>query len=148
MQIAKRGRRVGQSVTDLEWGWTLTHQDLVICATKWLGGAIDDNSRPHGTSVLGVICANGQPDRCIGIASKAAVSVISHDGHATEIANRITALTPGSMSNYMLNPGDVVLLEATVAGGPACETQDHVATAIQVATSSSQGIVVIEGSRK
>jgi len=44
----------------------------------------------------------------------------------------------------MLNPGDVVLLEATVAGGLPCETQDHVATAIQVATSSSQGIVVIE----
>ena len=51
------GDGVGQRFIDLEHGWTLDHEDLNDHGRALLHGTLRDNSRAHGTSVLGEICA-------------------------------------------------------------------------------------------
>src|SRR5258706_272617 len=46
------GDGAGQSIVDLEQGWTLNHEDLIAQDAKCLFGTLLDTSRPHGSSVL------------------------------------------------------------------------------------------------
>jgi hypothetical protein len=61
------GDGAGQHLIDLERGWTLNHEDLVAHGAALLHGTILDTSRPHGTSVLGEVCASDNTRGCVGI---------------------------------------------------------------------------------
>ncbi len=86
--------------------------------------------------MLGAICADGRPDRCIGIAPDVRVDVVSHNGRTYEIADAIdTAVSK-------LRFGDVLVLEVAVGGNLPCETQLPIFQKIQLATAA--GMVVVE----
>ena len=94
----------GINVIDMEQGWTLNHQDLDAHGATLLHGTVLDDSRPHGTAVLGEICAVDNKLGCVGICPNvASVNVVSHNG----------STTPNAMMAAIakLNFGDVLLLE-------------------------------------
>lgn len=124
---------------DIEKGWTLNHEDLGLTITNLLWGTIDDASRAHGTSVLGIIGAKDNAIGCVGIAPSSTINVISYNG--VTIAEAIM-----QSINY-LGFGDVLLIEAVneedsgTVHVPA-ETTDAEYDAIRLAT--ALGIIVVE----
>ena len=136
------GDGAGQSVIDLERGWTLNHEDLVAHGATLLHGTLLDSSRSHGTSVLGEICAVDNTIGCVGIVPNiASVNVVSY-----HLSTRVDAII-AAISNLVF--GDVLLLEAQVSVpnstpgmlGPI-EVLDGDYEAIRLAT--ALGIIVVE----
>ncbi len=130
------GDGAGQQIVDLEQGWTLNHQDLVAHHATLLSGDLVDTSRPHGTSVLGVICAAANNVGCIGIAPNvASVDVVSYSGRlATVPAAMLAAIA-------VLPAGGVLLLEVQRNFLPT-ETLQADFDSIRLAT--ARGITVVE----
>ena len=138
------GDGAGQSLIDLEQGWTLDHEDLIAQGAKCLFGTLLDASRPHGTEVLGVICEVDNKIGGIGIAPKiGSVNVVSSYG--TTVSNAIFAALDS------LPYGGILLLETQVdelpVGGTTLtnlpvEVVDAEFAAIRLAT--ALGITVIE----
>jgi hypothetical protein len=137
------GDGVGQRVIDLEGGWTLDHEDLVAHGASLLFGSLLDSSRPHGTAVLGEICAVDNTVGDIGIAPNVtSVDVVSHSGSFSNVSDAIVAAIAAA------DFGDVLLLEmqtvppaAPVFGAPV-ELIDDIFETIRLAT--ALGIVVVE----
>lgn len=134
------GDGAGQRLIDLERGWTLNHEDLNAQGATLLHGVLLDSSRPHGTSVLGEICAVDNTVGCVGIVPNIGdVNVVSYNG-----STRVDAII-AAIGNMVF--GDVLLLEAqvTVDGasllGPI-EALDAEFDAIRLAT--ALGIIVVE----
>jgi hypothetical protein len=134
------GDGAGQRFIDLERGWTLDHEDLAAHGAALLHGTLRDESRSHGTSVLGEICAVDNALGCVGIVPNVAgVNVVSFHG-----STRVDAIM-AALEN--LTFGEVLLLEAqvTVDGadllGPI-EAFDAEFDAIRLAT--ALGITVVE----
>lgn len=130
----------GQSLIDLERGWTLNHRDLSAHAATCVLGSISPSDRAHGTAVLGVICAVDNDRLCVGITPHlASVKVVSI--HDKEIEQAILAAIPH------LSKGSVLLLEAQIflngtnILGPV-EANEPIFRAIRLATAC--GIIVIE----
>jgi hypothetical protein len=95
----------GQKFFDLERGWTLNHKDLVKQRATLVHGQIVDSARPHGTSVLGVVCGVDNDRGGAGVASKSiSVSVVS--SYPGGRANAILAATD------KLDLGGVLLIES------------------------------------
>ena len=138
------GDGAGQSIIDLEQGWTLDHEDLIGQGAKSLFGTLLDESRPHGTAVLGVICEVDNKIGGIGIAPNVgSVNVVSTYG--TTVANAIFAALD------QLPYGGILLLETQVeqlaVGGTTLtnlpiEVLDAEFAAIRLAT--ALGIIVVE----
>lgn len=137
------GDGAGQNVIDLERGWTLNHEDLTAHGAALLHGVLLDTSRPHGTSVLGEICAVDNALGCVGISPNvASVNAVSYNGSTRP--NAIMA----AIDN--LPYGGVLLLEAQVSatiGGTfwsnlPIEALDAEFDAIRLAT--ALGITVVE----
>lgn len=133
----------GQNVIDLERGWTLNHEDLNAHGAALLHGVLLNTSRPHGTSVLGEICAVDNTLGGVGIAPNvASVDVVSYNGSTRP--NAIMA----AIDNLPF--GGVLLLEAQLSatiGGTAwvnlpIEALDAEFEAIRLAT--ALGISVVE----
>ena len=102
------GDGAGQNVIDLERGWTLAHEDLTAHGATLLHGTLLDTSRPHGTSVLGEICASDNVVGCVGIAPNvSSVNVVSYNGSTRP--NAIMA----AIANLPF--GGVLLLEAQLS---------------------------------
>ncbi len=102
-----------QEFIDVEQGWMLNHKDLCDAAgvprAQLLGGVSVPFSSPHGTAVLGIICATDNAFGCVGIACNTpTVGVISHGGFAFNIPEAI------KISANRLTPGGVILLEVTL----------------------------------
>jgi serine protease len=130
------GDGAGQQVIDLEQGWTLDHEDLVAHGATLLFGSLVNSSRPHGTNVLGEICAVDNILGCVGIAPNiASVNVVSHSGVTNTIPNAIMT----AIDNLPF--GSVLLLEVQLAFLPAETVQGNFDT-IRLAT--ALGIVVVE----
>ena len=135
------GDGAGQHVIDMERGWTLNHEDLADHHATLLHGTLLNESRDHGTAVLGEICAVDNTIGCVGITPNvAAVNVVSYYGNSRPDAI-LAAIAH-------LSFGDVLLLEAQVwvdygSGllGPI-EVYDADFEAIRLAT--ALGIVVVE----
>jgi serine protease len=130
-----------QAVVDLERGWTFDHEDLVSHGITLLHGTIRDDSRGHGTSVFGEICAVDNTIGCVGITPNLA-SVRATSFHGSTQQDAILAVLPGMAF------GDVLLLEAQnwVPGlanmlGPI-EVTDAAYEVIRLAT--ALGIIVVE----
>ena len=133
------GDGAGQRFIDLERGWTLDHEDVVAQGATLLHGTLRDESRSHGTSVLGEVCASDNTLGCVGIAPNiASVDVVSFHG-----STRADAIMAAIAS---LSFGDVLLLEAQVTGTTGLlapiEAFDAEFDAIRLAT--ALGVVVVE----
>ena len=137
------GAGAGQRFVDLEQGWTLNHEDLNAHGATLLFGTLQDGSRPHGTSVLGEVCAVDNSLGCVGIVPEIdSVDVTSHSGSLANVAGAIIGALPS------LEPGNVLLLEvqtvtpaAPVFGAPI-ELLDDAFEAIRLAT--ALGVTVVE----
>jgi serine protease len=138
------GDGTGQRFIDVERGWTLNHEDLAAQGATLIHGMILNESRAHGTSVLGEVCAVDNVIGCVGIApSVSGVMVSSYYG--STIPDAIFAAVRN------LSFGDTILLEIqTVAQytpssdptyGPI-ETVDLNFEAIRLAT--ALGMIVVE----
>ncbi|PFT30403.1 S8 family peptidase [Bacillus cereus] len=98
------GDGAGQSIIDVERGWTLNHEDLIHQQVQLLYGNIRDESRAHGTAVLGEIAAKDNQVGCVGIVPNIkSVNVVSYYGVGEHDA--ILAAIPH------LEPGNVLILE-------------------------------------
>lgn len=107
------GEGNGQHFVDLERGWTLDHEDLEGNDIDRLTdvGAILDGTRPHGTKVLGVVCARDNALGCVGITPQLkSVRVVSY--HGATIAEAIFAAIDYLVSTDHQGFGDVFLIEA------------------------------------
>jgi serine protease len=127
------------SFIDLEQGWTLNHEDLTAHGGALLFGTLVNASRPHGTAVLGEVCAVDNTLGCVGIVpAVASVDVVSHSGALANVPNAILA----AITN--LSFGDALLLEVqtTAPFGFPVETINASFDAIRLAT--ALGIVVVE----
>lgn len=104
------GDGAGQNFIDLEQGWTLDHEDLIALGASLLYGDLRDLSRPHGTNVLGVVCAVDNNIGGIGIAPNVgSVDVVSYYGYGRTRPDAIFA------AMEKLPYGGVLLLEAQLA---------------------------------
>ena len=102
------GDGAGQRFIDLERGWTVDHEDIAVHGAALLHGTLRDESRGHGTSVLGQVCAVDNTLGCVGIVPNvASVDLVSF--HGSTRPNAIIA----AIAN--LTFGDALLLEAQVA---------------------------------
>ncbi len=131
------GDGVGQRFVDLEQGWTLNHEDLTAQGATLLFGTLVNTSRPHGTSVLGEVCAVDNAIGCVGIVPEiASVDVTGHSGSFSNMDDAIIAALP------TMSFGDVLLLEVQSSAGAPIEVLDDVFEAIRLAT--ALGVVVVE----
>jgi hypothetical protein len=135
------GDGAGQRVIDLEQGWTLNHEDLNAHGATLLFGTLVNGSRPHGTAVLGEICAVDNALGCVGIAPNiAGVDVVSHSGSTANVPDAILAAADS------LEFGNVLLLEVQTVNpdpfGAPVEIRDDCFEAIRLA--SALGIIVVE----
>ncbi len=143
----------GPKVVDIEWGWTLNHEDLPNTRIQLISG---QNALlfGHGTSVLGVIAADDNARGCIGIIPNlASIGLVSQwrTLSAYSTADAILSAIPH------LGFGDVLLLEAqtnveslaAAEGDPSLIAQDvpvelEEATFQMIRMATSLGIVVVE----
>jgi hypothetical protein len=130
----------------------LGHQDIVVHEPTILNGYIDEQSRPHGTSVLGVICGQTKgatpmdpAPGVVGIAPNVAkANVVSYktnqnpdeEAHSCDIPDAI-AFAAGKLPS-----GGVLVLEVQVEGDLPCETFEACLHTIIIATAA--GVVVVE----
>ena len=131
------GDGAGQRFVDLEQGWTLNHEDLNAHGPTLLFGTLVDTSRPHGTSVLGEVCAVDNALGCVGIVP--AIASVDVTGHSGSYANMDDAIIAALLT---MSFGDVLLLEVQSSAMAPIEVLDDVFEAIRLAT--ALGIVVVE----
>jgi serine protease len=135
------GDGLDETLIDVEQGWTLNHEDLPTTPASLIYGAIVPGSPPHGTSVLGVICAVDNDRGCVGITPELGqVKVMSYSGSMSNVGDAI--VTAAGLFGF----GTVLLVEVEtvfppVSGAPA-EIFDHVYEAIRLAT--ALGLTVVE----
>lgn len=136
------GDGLGQTLVDLEWGWTFNHEDLVAHGITLISG-LNHSYFYHGSGVLGEVAASDNTVGCVGIAP-ALASVrcvgqwLSGGGYGTS--------QPILDAIATMNFGDVLLLEAqTSLWGYVMvpvEIEPAVFDVIRLAT--ALGIVVVE----
>jgi len=127
---------------DIEKGWNLNHEDLIGTAVALIGTNSTPADIQHGTSVLGIVCANDNSKGCIGIApNPSSVKVVS------PVDSSLAGAIATAAAN--LNYGDVMLIEQqyaqtilSVVFYVPVEVTSAEADAIIAATSA--GIIVIE----
>lgn len=136
------GMGAGQQMIDLEKGWTLDHLDIKDHGITKMCGDNIESSRPHGTSVLGVVCAAHGQSGALGIAPEVdSVKVISHFGSCEFKPTAVSSAIVKVVSSLPADTGAVLLLEVQRLGIPV-EISDDVYAAIQLAV--NHGIIVIE----
>lgn len=132
----------GVGVVDLEQGWTLNHEDLAAAGITLISG-VSNAYHGHGTAVLGQLAGVDNTIGGIGIAPATSTRVVSQWRTASTYNTAEAILSAAAV----MNPGDVLLLEAQSSYGTATrrlpvEVEQAVFDAIKLAT--SQGIVVVE----
>ncbi len=98
------GNGLGIQITDIEYGWQLTHEDLSKGATAvGIGGnSTDPDLRPHGTAVMGEMVADSNTYGVTGI------SYAANFGHSSAALGTAQAIY--SATNVS-GPGDLILIE-------------------------------------
>ncbi|HUG18196.1 MAG TPA: S8 family peptidase [Planctomycetaceae bacterium] len=139
------GDGAGQSLVDLERGWTFNHEDLADHGISLISG-INDSHFSHGTAVLGAIAAVDNAIGMVGIvphvASVRCVSQWRGGGvHSTSEAIMDVLVA--------MKPGDVLLLEAQtdfdgyvqvpVEIEPAVYDEIELATALKIVVVEAAG---------
>jgi len=152
------GKGENVKIVDIELNWNLQHQDLAAATSnafilvKGIDRLPDDvqnqSNINHGTAVLGELIAADDGVGVTGIANRAGLGLINPltTGSTPDVAGAIRRAAS------KLDPGDVIVLELSVAGprfdpfngrGLApIEYQQDIFASIKDATSS--GIIVVE----
>ncbi|WP_420453476.1 S8 family serine peptidase [Ilumatobacter sp.] len=142
------GRGENVTIVDIEYAtWNVDHDDLpdVEIVSHEPGGTPFDFSDDHGTQVLGVMGAVEDGRGMTGIVPAAEFAVIAHLTSNVGYLDGIEAAIRRAVE--VLEPGDVILVEANFGGGPAgedtpVEWDEAIGRAIDAATDS--GIVVVQ----
>jgi serine protease len=147
------GKGEGQTLVDIEWGWTIDHDDLIEQHVDHFAGA-NNSYYGHGTSVLGIIAAvEGNEHGCIGITPKAA-SIRCASPFRTDstgiavysvpevVVDAITAMSSGPVAPF----GQVLLLElqTTLFGFALVPVELEPAAFEAIRLATALGIVVVE----
>jgi hypothetical protein len=138
------GDGAGQNLTDIEWGWDITHSDLLgnNFETTLIGLTNEPN---HGTQVLGVIASQNNHELLLGVTPELASIRLVGQFHANED-------DPQGDPDYFsaevilcallkMQPGEVLLLEAQSTKNRPLESEPMVFDLIKLAT--TVGIVVV-----
>ncbi|PFO72133.1 S8 family peptidase [Bacillus cereus] len=135
----------GTTFVDMEYGWLLSHEDLVNQKIELMSGQNKSEHHDHGTSVLGIVSAEDNNMGGIGIAPKAKVKVVSQ---IRDNGNYNTADAILSAVNNM-QAGDILLLEAQATYDGygdknyfPVEVKPDIFDAIRMGT--NKGIIIIE----
>ena len=154
------GDGANQTVIDLETGWTLDHDDIIEHSPQILAGVIENARRPHGTNVLGVICAKNKGATAaapsagiVGIAPNVkAVNVVSYyqiTQVSPNLPNKLQADPIADAIAYAAyqfessnDPGNVLVLEVQIDDDLPCEACEAYFETICAATAA--GVVVVE----
>ena len=131
----------GVALVDIEYGWTLDHEDLVDAAIP-LASGLSASFHGHGTAVLGEIVAVDNRRGCIGIAPRARASAVSQrrpDGKLNIAEAILDAVA-------IMSAGDVLLLEAQSEHPTNPYVPVEIAPLVRdaIQTAVARGIVVIE----
>lgn len=136
------GDGAGQALVDMEWGWTLNHEDLSAHGITLISG-LNHSYFFHGSAVLGEIAAVDNTVGCIGITP--ALASIRCVGQHLPGGGYSTA-QPILDAIAVMEFGDVLLLEAQTSlfgyNLVPVEIEPAVFDVIRLAT--SLGIVVVE----
>ncbi|MBK8257927.1 MAG: S8 family serine peptidase [Polyangiaceae bacterium] len=136
------GDGAGQSVVDLEWGWTFNHEDLTAHGITLISG-LNNSYFFHGTGVLGEIAAVDNTRGCVGITPNLASircvgQWLTGGGYSTS--------QPILDAIAVMNFGDVLILEAQTSlwgyTQVPVEIEPAVFDAIRLAT--ALGITVVQ----
>lgn len=135
----------GTTFVDMEYGWLLSHEDLVNQKIELISGQNKSAHHDHGTSVLGIVSAEDNNIGGIGIAPKAKVKVVSQ---IRDNGNYNTADAVLSAVNNM-QAGDILLLEAQATYDGygdknyfPVEVKPDIFDAIRIG--ANKGIIIIE----
>ncbi|MEH7047228.1 S8 family peptidase [Bacillus thuringiensis] len=141
----KGGDGKGTTFVDMEYGWLLSHEDLVNQKIELMSGQNKSEHHDHGTSVLGIVSAEDNNIGGIGVAPKAKVKVVSQ---IRDNGNYNTADAILSAVNNM-QAGDILLLEAQATYDGygdknyfPVEVKPDIFDAIRMGT--NKGIIIIE----
>lgn len=135
----------GTTFVDMEYGWLLSHEDLVNQKIELMSGQNKSEHHDHGTSVLGIVSAEDNNIGGIGIAPKAKVKVVSQirDNGIYNTADAILS----AVNN--MQAGDILLLEAQATYDGygdknyfPVEVKPDIFDAIRMGT--NKGIIIIE----
>lgn len=135
----------GTTFVDMEYGWLLSHEDLVNQKIELMSGQNKSEHHDHGTSVLGIVSAEDNNIGGIGIAPKAKVKVVSQirDNGYYNTADAILS----AVNN--MQAGDILLLEAQATYDGygdknyfPVEVKPDIFDAIRMGT--NKGIIIIE----
>ncbi|MFF4605046.1 S8 family serine peptidase [Streptomyces sp. NPDC001339] len=132
---------------DLEWGWQLTHEDLVdtdgVNRVRILPSgrvAREPGLINHGTNVLGIVMATDNRKGMLGLAPNVRTSVAPVETPTgmdqVAVALAVIGTVPG------IEPGSIVLLELQDVQNRPLETDLFIQLAIQELT--RKGITVVE----
>jgi hypothetical protein len=107
------GASAGVKITDVEYGWQLTHEDLSAGQTATVIGINQTNDTDHGTAVLGEMVSDRNGYGMTGIA---------HDAHIG-VASVLTLSVSGAINQAVASsePGDAILIELH-SPGPRFDT--------------------------
>lgn len=135
----------GTTFVDMEYGWLLSHEDLVNQKIELMSGQNKSEHHDHGTSVLGIVSAEDNNIGGIGIAPKAKVKVVSQ---IRDNGNYNTADAILSAVNN-IQAGDILLLEAQATYDGygdknyfPVEVKPDIFDAIRIG--ANKGIIIIE----
>jgi hypothetical protein len=134
----------GVDFVDLEQGWTLNHEDLVAAGITLISGYNYGPSAHHGTAVLGIVLAQDNKLRGVGITPEVRARVVSQHRHAN-LGNYNTADAIASAA-ARLGAGDILLLEAQTRVGNSDYLPVEVDSAVReaIARATRKGITVVE----
>lgn len=103
------------SITDIEWGWAINHEDLAASNMQLIGGsnAVD---KTHGTGVMGEILMTDNTVGGVGIAPKAKGKLSGFEPAAPATSRSFQEMMADAIA--FKQPGEVVLLEIQIAAEP------------------------------
>lgn len=120
-------------VADIEYGWDLTHEDLVGAGISPLNASVPGHAL-HSTACLGILVGQDNDRGIVGLAPKSKAAVVS-------------ALQPSLPDAFVLavgflQAGDILLIEVQNNVGGPVETDPHITMLINAL--KLLGIVVVE----
>jgi len=136
------GDGAGQNFVDIEWGWTLNHEDLVAHGISLLSG-VNNGYEGHGTAVLGEVAAVDNTIGCVGITpAVASVNVIGQWRTASDYDIADAILDACGHIGF----GDVLLLEAhdNYNGFTLVPVEAYDDTYEMIRLATALGIIVVE----
>jgi len=133
-------------LVDIEWGWTLDHEDLPTPGKMALLSGENAGFFGHGTAVLGILSALKDSKGCTGIAHGVGSLGVVSEWRSLIEANAVDAIMSAIKG---MDPGDILLLElqSNVGGWSEMpvEASKEVLDVIRLATEAQVVVVAAAG---